>query len=79
MTSDAIVLGTTESRRGYLPRLPWVDQAAPGDRTGVGLFDRGSGKRISWIDLTDRDRHSKLFSILEVPLSGSSSTVRLKG
>lgn len=78
VTSDAIVLGTTESRRGYLPRLPWVDRAAPGDRTGVGLFDRGSGNRISWIDLTDQNRHSKIFSVLQLPLSGSGSTERLK-
>jgi hypothetical protein len=63
---NRILVGLTEVREDRLPRHRWADRNARGSETSVLLIERSSGRLLSRIDLSDKERHSKLYSI--VPL-----------
>lgn len=64
VTSDLLVVGLTEIRPGRMPRQRWCDRPFELTETSVLCLDRSSGRLLSRIDLTDAQRHAKLFSIL---------------
>jgi hypothetical protein len=65
VTTETIAIGLTEIRD--MPRERWSDRPFEETRTGVVLLDRRTGRELSWVDLTDKDRHSKLFALVGVP------------
>ena len=66
VTDDHLAVGLTEVRRGRLPRHRWADREPEDSETSVLLLDRQDGRLLARVDLTDKARHSKLYSI--VPL-----------
>lgn len=62
VTPDHFVVGLSEIYR--MPRYRWCDRPYEGTETAVLCVDRRTGALLSRVDLTDRLRHSKLFSIL---------------
>lgn len=67
VTDKHLLVGLTEVRRGRLPRHRWAERDPEGSETSVLLLDRGDGRLLSRVDLTDPARHSKIYSVL--PLS----------
>ncbi len=66
VTDDHLAVGLTEVRRGRLPRHRWADREPDGSETSVLLLDRHSGQLLSRVDLTDEQRHAKLYSVLPI-------------
>jgi len=66
---DVLYVGMTEVRRGRLPRHRWSDKPPAGSETSVLCIDRQSGRLLGRVDLTDRDRHLKIYSL--IPLEES--------
>lgn len=67
VTDDSVAVGLTEVRRDRVhPR--WVGEPE-GSETSVLLLDRRDGRLLARADLTDRDRHAKLYSILPIELA----------
>lgn len=64
VTDAHLMVGLTEVRRGRMPRYRWADHAPEGSETSVCLLDKADGRLLSRVDLTDRERHSKLYSVL---------------
>lgn len=64
---DYLLVGLTEVRAGRLPRHRWADREPEGSETSVLLLDRADGRLLARVDLTDRERHSKLYSIIPSP------------
>lgn len=64
VTGDHLAVGLTEVRRGRLPRHRWADRDPEGSETSVLLLDRGSGRLLARVDLSDRARHAKIYSVL---------------
>ncbi len=60
---DAVVVGLTEVRAGRLPRHRWADRAPEGSETSVCWIGR-DGRLRGRVDLSDRNRHSKVYSVL---------------
>ena len=67
VTKQHLLAGLTEVRRDRLPRHRWADRDPEGSETSVLLLDRTDGRLLARVDLTDRHRHSKLYSILPLP------------
>ncbi|MBX3269722.1 MAG: hypothetical protein KF729_05655 [Sandaracinaceae bacterium] len=67
---DHLLVGLTEVRRERLPRHRWADHDPDGSETSVLLLDRHDGRLLARVELTDRERHSKLYSI--IPLEDSA-------
>lgn len=63
-TQEHLVVGLTEVRPGRLPRHRWADVDPAQSETSVLLLDRADGRLLARVDLTDRARHSKLYSVL---------------
>lgn len=63
-----LAVGLTEVRRGSMPRYRWADREPEGTETSVLLMDVAEGRLLARVDLTDRERHSKIYSIL--PMGG---------
>jgi len=63
-TDDHLAVGLTEVRRGRLPRHRWADRDPDGSETSVLLLDRHDGRLLARVDLTEEDRHAKLYSVL---------------
>lgn len=63
-----LAVGLTEVRRGRLPRHRWADREPEGTETSVLLLELPEGRLLARVDLTDRERHSKIYSIL--PMGG---------
>jgi hypothetical protein len=61
-----LAVGLTEVRRGRLPRHPWADREPEGTETSVLLLELSSGRLMARVDLSDGERHSKLYSLLPV-------------
>ncbi|ATB35802.1 hypothetical protein CYFUS_001216 [Cystobacter fuscus] len=59
-----LVVGLTEVRRGKLPRHRWADREPEGTETSLLLMDLSDGRLLARVDLTDCERHSKIYSIL---------------
>jgi len=64
VTPDCLVVGLTQIRPGRMPRQRWCDRPFELTETSVLCLERASGKLLARIDLTDTQRHVKLFSIL---------------
>ncbi len=64
VTDDHLLVGLTEVRRGRMPRHRWADRDPEGSETSVLLLDRGNGRLLARVVLTDGQRHSKLYSVL---------------
>lgn len=64
-----LVVGLTELRQGRMPRYRWADRPPEGTETSLLLFELSDGRLLARADLTDRERHSKLYSIL--PMEGT--------
>lgn len=62
--AESVVVGLTEVRPGRLPRHRWSDRSPAGSETSVVWIDRGEGQLRGRVDLSDRARHSKIYSIL---------------
>jgi hypothetical protein len=62
-----LLVGLTEVRAGRLPRHRWADREPEGSETSVLLLDRADGRLLARVDLTDRERHSKLYSVIPSP------------
>lgn len=58
------VVGFTEVRQDRMPRHRWCARQPQGSRTGLVWLDLTSGRQLGWVDLTDGERHSKLYSVL---------------
>ena len=61
---DHLLVGLTEVRSGRLPRHRWADREPEGSETSVLMLDRQDGRLLAKVDLTDRARHSKIYSVL---------------
>jgi hypothetical protein len=59
-----LAVGLTEVRRGRLPRHAWADREPEGTETSVLLLDATNGRLLARVDLTEHERHSKIYSIL---------------
>lgn len=59
-----ILLGLTEVRPNRLPRHRWADCDPEGSETSLLMLDRSDGALLERIDLTERERHSKVYSVL---------------
>jgi hypothetical protein len=59
-----LVVGLTEIRRGRMPRYRWADREPEGTETSLLLLDLSHGQLLARVDLTDGERHSKIYSIL---------------
>jgi hypothetical protein len=57
-------------RRGRLPRHRWADRDPEGSETSVLLLDRQDGRLLSRVDLSDEARHTKLYSVLPIEVTG---------
>lgn len=63
---DVIVAGLTEVRADRLPRHRWSDADPHDSMTGLVVLDRHTGSELACVDMTDRQRHAKIYSILEI-------------
>ncbi len=70
VTDDHLAVGLTEVRRGRLPRHRWADRDPEGSETSVLLLDRQDGRLLSRVDLSDEARHTKLYSVLPIEVTG---------
>ncbi len=61
-----IVVGLTEVRPDRLPGLHWADADPRDSMTGLVVLDRHTGSELACIDMTNRERHAKIYSILEI-------------
>jgi hypothetical protein len=68
MDGETLAVGLTEVRPDRLPRHRWSERPAAGSETSVLWIDRAQGTLRGRVDLTDRARHSKIYSVL--PWSG---------
>lgn len=68
VTPEHLLVGMTEVRAGRLPRHRWSDRAPEGSETCVLLLDREDGRLLARIDLTDHERHAKIYSVLPTGL-----------
>lgn len=59
-----LVVGLSEVRRERLPRHRWAERDPDESETSVLLLDRRDGRLLARVDLTDRARHSKLYSVI---------------
>lgn len=66
VTDDHLAVGMTEVRPTFMPRHRWSDRAPAGSETSVLLLDRRDGRLLSHVDLTDVDRHAKLYSVIPI-------------
>jgi hypothetical protein len=69
VTDDHLAVGLTEVRRGRLPRHRWADRDPEGSETSVLLLDRREGRLLARVVLTDKARHTKLYSILPIEVT----------
>jgi hypothetical protein len=67
LTPELIVVGLTEVRRERLPRHRWADADPRESVTGLVVLERRGYAQVGFVDLTDRGRHHKIYSILEAP------------
>lgn len=67
VTQTQLAVGLTEVRSSRLPRHRWAEEPPEGSETSVLLLDRRDGQLLARVDLTDAQRHSKLYSILPLP------------
>ncbi|RYZ44114.1 MAG: hypothetical protein EOO71_00640 [Myxococcaceae bacterium] len=61
-----LVVGLTELRQNRMPRYHWANRDPEGTETSLLLLDLAEGRLLARVDLTDEERHSKIYSI--VPL-----------
>jgi hypothetical protein len=66
VSAQYLVVGLTELRRR--PPVGWTKDDTAGSETSVLLLDRRDGRLLARVSLTDRDRHSKIYSILPVSM-----------
>jgi hypothetical protein len=71
VTNEHLVVGLTEVRRARLPRHRWAEHDPDTSETSVLLLDRDDGRLLARVDLTDRARHSKLYSVILLPEGAS--------
>ncbi len=57
-------VGLTEVKRNRLPSHRWCDRTPEGSTTGVVWLDLTTGRQMGWVDLSDSERHSKIYSVL---------------
>jgi hypothetical protein len=62
VTADLLVVGLTEIREPSCYR--WRDLPLAGTETSILALDRATGRLLQRVDLTDRARHSKIYSVL---------------
>jgi len=65
VTAEHLIVGLTEIRR--MPRSRWCDRPFEGTKTAVLCLDKKSGRLVACVDVGERDRHPKLFGLLEAP------------
>ena len=61
---DHLLVGLTEVRSGRVPRHRWADMEPEGSETSVLMLDRQDGRLLAMVDLTNKARHSKIYSVL---------------
>ncbi|MGB1012641.1 MAG: hypothetical protein ACPG4T_00795 [Nannocystaceae bacterium] len=66
VTPEYLIVGLTEVRHGRLPKHHWADANPEDSVTGLVVLDRHTHAQQRFIDLTDRARHHKIYSIVEV-------------
>ncbi|GMV43173.1 MAG: hypothetical protein AMXMBFR64_48890 [Myxococcales bacterium] len=59
---DVLVVGLTEIRQASA--YFWRDAPFAGTETSVLVIDKSTGRLLQRVDLTDRKRHSKIYSVL---------------
>lgn len=59
-----LIVGLTEIRRSRMPRYRWADREPEGTETSLLLLELPQGRLLARVDLSDRERHSKIYSIL---------------
>jgi hypothetical protein len=64
VTPDHLLVGLTQVRSGRLPRHRWADRRPDASETSVLLLDRQNARLVARVDLTDDERHAKLYSVL---------------
>jgi len=64
VTDDLFCVGLTEVRRGRLPKHHWSERPPEGSETSVLAVERESGRLAARVDLTDRERHAKIYSLI---------------
>ena len=62
VTRDHVVVGLTAIHR--MPRVRWCDRPFEGTETSVICIDRATGRLAGRVELDDRARHPKIFTIL---------------
>lgn len=67
LAPEVIVVGLTEVRPDRLPRHRWSDADPKESLTGLVVLDRNTYARLGFVDLTDRERHHKIYTIMEAP------------
>lgn len=71
VTDSHILVGLSEVRRERLPRHRWAESDPNTSETSVLLLDRNDGRLVARVELTDRPRHSKIYSVLVLPEASS--------
>jgi hypothetical protein len=69
VTDDHLAVGMTEVRRDRLPRHAWANRDPNGSETSVLLLDRRDGRLLARVDLSDKARHAKLYSVLPIEVT----------
>ncbi len=75
VTEVGLLLGLTEVRSSWLPRHRWSEADPTTSETSVLLVGRNDGALLARVDLTDRARLAKIYSVLPL-LSGSTNAQR---
>lgn len=63
---ERLFIGLTEVRDGRLPKHRWSDLPPRGSETSVLCIDRATGRLLDRVEMTDRRRHLKIYSLIEV-------------
>ena len=79
VADDHLLVGLTEVRRGRLPKHRWAERDPSGSETSVLMLDRRDGRVMARVDLTDKARHSKIYSVIPIGVDapvGSGGVLR---
>jgi len=61
-----MAVGLTEVRRDRMPPYRWAEREPEGTETSIVLLELASGKLLARVDLSDAERHTKVYSLLPV-------------
>jgi hypothetical protein len=63
---EHLFVGMTEVRDGRLPKHRWSERSPACSETSVICIERGTGHLLARVEMTDRQRHLKIYSLIEL-------------